>query len=161
MPSNTGQPTRPCARAQKLRLLAAAITFLSVFGLSQKHVIADHIPIPISNGLPPLHQAALAGDLELIKILIERGADVNAVSMDQTPLSEAIMSGHKDVVEYLLEHGADANQKINVFVLNKGETSSQGGFAKFSPLEIAKRSHDEELERILEKYAARWWEFWR
>jgi hypothetical protein len=53
----------------------------------------------------PLHQAALNGDLELTKYLVQHGArtDIIDVRHDATPLEWAQYAGHNDVVAYLTE----------------------------------------------------------
>ncbi len=54
-----------------------------------------------------LHQAARRGDLELVRSLVERGADPKAGDEnDWTPLEEAARNGHLEVVRFLVEHGA-------------------------------------------------------
>lgn len=61
-------------------------------------------------GNTPLHEAALNGHLEIVKLLVERGANVNMQSFDMfldTPLIDASANGHIEVVKYLLDHGAD------------------------------------------------------
>lgn len=52
--------------------------------------------------------AASRGDLESVKKLVDRGADVNARDpMKNTPLMLAAMGGHTDTAAFLLEKGAD------------------------------------------------------
>ena len=53
----------------------------------------------------PLHCAALAGQLDTVKLLVELGADVHARNpdYDSTPLSAANYKDQRDVVEYLLQ----------------------------------------------------------
>lgn len=61
-------------------------------------------------GNTALHEAALNGHLNLVKLLISNGANVNVQSYEMlkdTPLIDASANGHLDVVMYLLEHGAD------------------------------------------------------
>jgi ankyrin repeat protein len=54
-----------------------------------------------------LNIAALNGDLEIIKLLISNGADVNvADDSGKTPLHFASRQGHTDVVELLIENYA-------------------------------------------------------
>jgi ankyrin repeat protein len=55
-----------------------------------------------------LHVAASHGKLEILKRLIDMGADVNRRGgvFGGTALNDAASSGHKDVVEYLLSKGA-------------------------------------------------------
>ncbi|CAD5120790.1 DgyrCDS9349 [Dimorphilus gyrociliatus] len=63
-------------------------------------------------GRPPLCVAADYGHFDVIKYLIERGANVNACdSHGITPLLSAIYEGHKECVELLLSNGADKSKK--------------------------------------------------
>lgn len=52
----------------------------------------------------PLMLAALRGQLDLVKKLVERDADVNKTGW--TPLHYAATGGHVPVIEFLLEHSA-------------------------------------------------------
>lgn len=59
-------------------------------------------------GWTPLHHAAREGFLDIVKVLIHKGAEVNAKdSMGQTPLHRAAQRGHKKCVNLLLFAGAD------------------------------------------------------
>lgn len=67
-------------------------------------------------GKTPLHLAALNNQLEVARLLIANGADVNALSnksvgnVGMTPLHEALLSfHHKEMVELLISRGADVN----------------------------------------------------
>lgn len=65
-----------------------------------------------SSGRPPLCVAADYGHFDVIKYLIEKGANVNAIdSHGITPLLSAIYEGHKDCVALLLQKGADKSKK--------------------------------------------------
>ena len=60
----------------------------------------------------PLHTAAWCGCTEIVKMLIDAGADVNAKnSYGNTPLDLAVRYGHADVVNLLIDAGADVNAK--------------------------------------------------
>ena len=59
-------------------------------------------------GRTPLHQAAAKGDLDMILILINFGADVNAKTISgETPLMKAISFYHVQATKLLLRFGAD------------------------------------------------------
>lgn len=56
-----------------------------------------------------LHLASRVGNLDVVKRLVEFGADVNKVAgtFETGPLTTAISSGHIEVVRYLLSIGAE------------------------------------------------------
>jgi|GEM_PF-2280733 len=56
----------------------------------------------------PLHFTCRHGHLEVVQLLIEYGADVNAQSLNgNTALHIAVKYGHEELVAYLLENNAD------------------------------------------------------
>ena len=60
-----------------------------------------------------LHFAAQEGFLDIIKILIENGANVNSLGVvNHSAIRVACRNGHLDVVKYLLEHGAVLDDKL-------------------------------------------------
>ena len=68
-------------------------------------------------GLSPLHLAAGSGHDALARLLISRGADVNARARDGcTPLHLAAGGGHESTVKLLLEHNADRRAKNKEFL---------------------------------------------
>ncbi|XP_069971696.1 poly [ADP-ribose] polymerase tankyrase-2-like isoform X2 [Penaeus vannamei] len=61
-----------------------------------------------------LHEAAEEGREEVVEILVEAGADVNAKGSEgRTPLHEASSSGQEGVAEILTANGADLNAKTD------------------------------------------------
>ena len=63
-------------------------------------------------GLQPLWMAATNGSAEMIRVLVDAGADVNAANgTGATPLMAAAMSGSGDAVVLLLDEGAFANAR--------------------------------------------------
>jgi ankyrin repeat protein len=61
------------------------------------------------DGYSPLHLAAEFGQLEVARQLLGRGADPNAVAMNEvraTPLHSAISAGHRDTASLLLANAA-------------------------------------------------------
>jgi ankyrin repeat protein len=64
--------------------------------------------------IPPLEWAISLDNTELVKLLIDRGADVKAKSdLGSTPLHSAAERGNLEIAEILIAHGADVNAKIN------------------------------------------------
>jgi len=58
-------------------------------------------------GPTSLMLAAQNGDLEMCKLLVQAGAQVNAKTAGITALAMAVSNGHTDVVKYLLSVGAN------------------------------------------------------
>jgi ankyrin repeat protein len=64
-------------------------------------------------GRTALMLAAENGHAEIVRILVEHGADLNAKSRDLqlTSLMYAVVKGHPDIVENVTEYGADVNAR--------------------------------------------------
>jgi ankyrin repeat protein len=56
-----------------------------------------------------LHEAAAVGSTDMVQLLLDRGADINAITSDenQTPLHWAEKVGQQRTAQLLLERGAD------------------------------------------------------
>ena len=64
-------------------------------------------PVKNKHGDTPLHHAVSYGDSELVKILLDHGADINAKdNRGQTPLKSARRRKKEEIVKLLLKHGA-------------------------------------------------------
>jgi len=61
------------------------------------------------NGFTPLILAVYRGNNEVAKLLVDKGADVNANSAMGTALMAAIVKGNTEMALYLLDHKADPN----------------------------------------------------
>jgi ankyrin repeat protein len=67
-------------------------------------------PINYANdsGMTALHAAVSIGDLDLVKELLDRGAEVTSIDLtERTPLLSAIQSENEALVSLLLDRGAD------------------------------------------------------
>ena len=65
-------------------------------------------------GWTPLSHALYKGQIEIARLLIERGAFINPKSKwGNTPLHLAIPADNAEIVRLLIEHGADINAKNN------------------------------------------------
>ncbi len=82
-----------------------------------------------ASGFTPLHDAALAGNLATVRVLLENGADVNAGARDSgaTPLYMAATMGREEVVSLLLEKGADPNKGPS-----PAKAAQKGGFDRIA-----------------------------
>ena len=66
----------------------------------------------VVEGCTPLWAAAATGHPDVVKLLIERNADVDGrTSTHSTPLRAAAHEGHLDIVRCLVESGADVNAR--------------------------------------------------
>lgn len=83
------------------------------------------------DGYTPLQLAAFFGRLQAAELLVERGADLTAVStneMETYPLQAAVAGDHTEIARFLLDAGAPATARS---------------------LESARQNRNEELERLL------------
>ena len=70
--------------------------------------------MPVTKNQYFLHKAVEQNRIEMVKWLIENGAEVNAKDTDhRTPLHHASNLGLFEVVQYLMENGANVNAKDN------------------------------------------------
>jgi uncharacterized protein len=97
------------------------------------------------DGFTALHYAAYFDGPEATRLLLDHGADLEAVSTNEEfaaqarPLHSAVAAGRPDVVEALLEAGADPNAR------------QHGGF---TPLMAAEQTGDLDLAELLIRYGA-------
>ena len=71
-------------------------------------VFVTEIKRPNDFGSTPLHFAANWGQFEIVKILVEAGAWVNASNRrGATPLHAAGVKGHREIFQYLEDEGAE------------------------------------------------------
>jgi len=101
---------RPTLAVAIVALVIALLTIPTALVLTARAGIEARKPEAKSTLL--LHEAAGAGDVEKVKSLLEKGADVNAKDrVGITPLHRAAYAGYTDVVRLLIDKGADVNAK--------------------------------------------------
>lgn len=62
------------------------------------------------DGYTPLHRAAYSNKVDIAKILLQYGANVNArTEYEWTPLHSAVKWSNSEMAAFLLQHGADVN----------------------------------------------------
>ncbi len=89
------------------------------------------------DGFTPLHLAAFHGQVKATELLLNRGADGDAVSSNELrlhPINMAAAEGHEVVVHLLLDHGAD------------GDAPMAGGYR---PLHAAAHNENGAMVRLL------------
>ena len=92
--------------------------------------------------LTPLIFAVKSGSLEVVRYLLEHGADVNSLAFHAlaykgwSALHEAAYKNHPEIVKLLLKYGADPYLKAN---------------KKFTALDLAKQRGYQEVYNILQK----------
>jgi len=75
-------------------------------------LVAHGANVNAGNGLRPLDWAIGSCRLDIVRFLVEAGAEVNYRGADGwSPLAHAVYNEVPDIVEYLLQHGADPNRR--------------------------------------------------
>ena len=117
-------------------------------------VDASSINSPTKSGETPMIAAIVTGDDELVRLMLQRGADVEARCADQiTPLMHAIGHGYNSIAELLLSHGAQvdaptsgwtplhrATDLVNISMVSTLLAHGAGIEAK-SPKDFSRRKH--------------------
>lgn len=89
-------------------------------------------------------------NLEIVKLLVEAGADINYTKMGivQTALSEALILEQMDVVMYLLENGAHYKVPITLFVWVGREDVSFLYLLRCSIIDLDSEQYKKKMEVI-------------
>jgi ankyrin repeat protein len=93
----------------------------------------------LSTGSTPLEFAIQSKRIDLVRLLIERGTNVNSKGgSGWTPLHEAAAAGNPDIIQLLLESGADINAK---------------DYRGYTPLDVANRRGYKDTAKFLKDAA--------
>lgn len=136
-------------RAKKLLAEGADVDFKDVNKLTPLYFAAMHGHVEIARGLldkgadpniaredslgPPLVRAAYDGDLKMLALLLEKGADINNIDYSRrTALHAAIDRGMRETAAFLIEKGANTNtqDRLGNTPLKDALTFSQPDIAK-------------------------------
>jgi ankyrin repeat protein len=85
----------------------------------------------------PIKNAAARGHLEIVRLLLERGADPNlpeeGIAPDGHALHSAVVNGHIEIVRLLLKHGAHANVEVESSADTLSAALATAGYSYVKP----------------------------
>ena len=129
-----------------------------------------------SFGWTPLHFAAYAGNLEVVKLLLDRGADIDRranTKFRNTPLQVSLLTGQEEMAALLVARGADVrieqaegftalheaaqigSEKVVALLLDAGADPNSRGNDGRTPLAIARKEGHEAAAKLLQARGAR------
>ena len=122
----------------------------------------------------PLNLAVRKGQSEIVKLLLDAGADVNAKSetLKTTPLHSAIWNLDSEIAKFLIDKGADVNamdeygmtclhyaelniQNAELLIANGANVNAKRELNGNTPLDIAIEDAESEIADLLRKHGAK------
>ena len=137
---------------------------------------AGYLTAESSFGWAPIHFAAFAGNVEVAKLLLDRGAGINRRANTKflnTPLQVALLTAQEKMAELLVARGADVrieqaegftalheaaqigSETVVKLLLDAGANPSARAKDGRTPLGIARKERHEAVARLLESRGAR------
>ncbi len=133
----------------------------------------EHINDKKREGMTFLHVAVRRGKVDLVKELLDKGADINAQNAEgNTPLHLAVVQGDMEIAKLLLQKGAKYDQKnkkgmtplygavdkknipLVRILLQHGANSNGPVSGGFTPLHMAVSKGNQAIVELLVKYKA-------
>ncbi len=104
----SGSPAEKTIVAGLVKIVrSGSLDGLCKYFQSFPHAAPAFVNEPDSDGEPPLHWACMIGRADIVRFLLEHGADANCRDNDNdTPLHSAAINGSAEVVNVLFEYGA-------------------------------------------------------
>jgi len=89
------------------------VSELIEFGVDINSRSQGLFPARSSDGITPLMGASMLGKIEIVRLLLDNGADITAKTANDriTALGYTVHRGNDDIVRLLLEYGADVTAK--------------------------------------------------
>jgi uncharacterized protein len=143
-----------------------------------KEIDADpaYLTAESSFGWAPLHFAAYAGNLDVAKLLLDRGADINRranTKFRNTPLQVSLLTGQEEMAALLVARGADVrieqaegftalheaaqigSEKVIALLLDAGADPNSRGQDGRTPLGMARKAGHEGAAKLLQARGAK------
>ena len=99
-------------KTEDIETLFSIVIEKNDIGVVKALLAAGFNPNTKHDGVPALVMASQYSNLEIVKVLIKAGADVNlADEYGETPLIKAAREGHPDIIKILIQSGANVNLK--------------------------------------------------
>jgi ankyrin repeat protein/TPR repeat protein len=111
-------------------------------------------------GGTPLSLAAGQGRLDLVQLLLEKGASLEGAAGSPSPLIQAVRGGHHEMVRLLLDKGAempeigtDGGQSLFAFVRRKGDLKMERLLLEAQPANVSLAEKETAFKELAQRDA--------
>uniref|UniRef100_A0A8P4GCD3 Ankyrin 1, erythrocytic b n=1 Tax=Dicentrarchus labrax TaxID=13489 RepID=A0A8P4GCD3_DICLA len=162
--------------AQLLLNRGANVNFTPKVSLSQLQGLRGTMNVvqTLCNGITPLHIASRRGNVMMVRLLLDRGAQIDAKTKNGlSPIHMAAQGDHMDCVRQLLQYNAEidditldhltplhvaahcGHHRMAKVLLDKGAKANARALNGFTPLHIAcKKNHMRSMDLLLKHSAS-------